>query len=169
MQGIALGVFFLMLCAAFGFHQAFHWDLVTLVAAMVLMVPVADYVSDRLLYPRTRELFARDQSYSWGFLAIVTVMALVLFYEKGSAFQRADNEVTKYAACWWFTFPLCCMMLVLFDRLGNVFGGRPVAGDKGTAGHFLGRAATEERMRKRAADEAAQADNVIQFDPDRFR
>jgi hypothetical protein len=169
MQGIALGAFFLMLCAAFGFHQAFHWDLVTLIVVMVLMVPVADFVSDRLMYPKTRELFARDPRYTWGFLAVVSVMALIHFYNKGSLLQRADNEVTLYAACWWFTFPMCCIMLVMFDRLGNFFGGRPVAGYKGTDEHFLGRAATEERMRKRAADEAAQADNVIQFDPDRFR
>ena len=169
MQGIALGAFLLMLCAAFGFHQAMQWDLVTLIVVMVLMVPVADFVSDRLMYPKTRELFARDQRYPWGFLAVVSVMALTQFYNKASLLQRADNEITLYAACWWFTFPMCCIMLVMFDRFANVFGGKPVAGDEEADELFSSRAATEEKLRKRAADEAAQADNVIQFDPDRFR
>lgn len=171
MSVVGMGLLVLMFSAAFGFYQTYHWNMVTLIFAMAAMVPGACLVTDRLLYPATRQRFEENQKFPLIFLGVVSVLAYLAFINGKSDFRRSDNAVTHYAALWWLIFPYCCAGLLALDRLFNRFKGRPSEWFERVPEEQVDwRRVYEEKFGpyKEEKEELSQAENIIPFDPKRF-
>jgi len=115
---------------AISLWQVFDLDLITLAVVMLIMAPFANWATDQLLYPETRNWFTGDERYGYGFLLAVSVLAFLVF-KLTSLFTHSDAEAMRHALprfvlIWFFAFPVCCAALLVLDRGFNVFGGRPI-------------------------------------------
>ncbi len=148
----------LVFAAAFGFHQMFDWNIITIIFAMAMMVPGAALVLERLLRPATKARLETEKPFQVGFLVGVSMLAFLVFQSDGMA--KADTDIATYAALWWYMFPYACGVLVLFDRVFNVFADKrplPSKSDENPASPHW------------PFDSEADTTNVIEFDPERFK
>lgn len=143
-----------------GFHDALGWDAVQAIFAMILMVPCAALIVDRLLYPSTRARFENSPSFGVKFLIFVTGFAFILYTGGVPEFERIEHGITRFAALWWIAFPYSCGMILIADRIFNAYKGRHQ------------QIAPAPRSASKAASPPAvgeEDDNAFAFDPKRFK
>lgn len=155
---VVIAAFFFAIGNAF--HDALGWDAVQTIFAMILMVPGAAFLADRLLYPATRLRFENHPAFAVVFLIFVSIFAYLLYVSGTTEFERVDYDVTRYAALWWVAFPYSCGFLVIADRCFNVFKGR-----HGTVDLSARHDAEEPHV---VAKRPHDVEN-IDFDPTRFK
>ncbi len=108
--------------AMFGFHQAFGWDYVTIIAVMVGLVVIPSFIADKFLAPTTKAYFDESEAVNWKLLGGWVAFALIIYTISDTPFHRhAFNEFTAFAGLWWSCFPHYCALIVLLDRIFHVF------------------------------------------------
>jgi hypothetical protein len=152
-------VMVMVFAAGYGFNQALGWGFITIIFAMAGMLFIPLILTNAFLHPATRARFDNDKRYITGFLICQSILAFAVF-QAPDAMQRAETDMARYAAIWWFIIPHCCIALLLFDRVFDAFGAKRMIPKDGPL------PPVEPRW---PFDSKPDGKSEIKFDPKRFR
>lgn len=157
--GSALLGLLLFVCGLYGFQQSYELSIFAAILAMLW----CSLGTAALLYyglrRETRKRALQSPHYALAFFGAVSVFALLQMMTNPAAAYKADNELTRFATCWWVCLPGLAIFAVFADRASLLVRKSKPEDD-------LVEVIREELEIKRVIRES---DNVFAFDPERFK